>query len=198
MKKLIKFSTILILVLFFSSCSSESSDDGCTPITCLNGGISNSNCGCDCLQGFSGSNCSTQIMPTSIKILKVRVKKFPNLNSSGNQWDNLAVGNFVRPDLNIDIKIGDVVMYDSNVLDDKTSNSNCTDTYDFFPDLALNSTGFNSQLTFRLYDYDPTSYDFIGGYNTFIYSPTSGFPNTLLLGTCNDTLVFELTLQYVW
>jgi hypothetical protein len=198
MEKLIKFFTIFILVLFFSSCSSDSSDDGCTPITCLNGGISNSNCGCDCPQGFTGSNCSTQIMPTSIKILKVRVKKFPNLKDNGDQWDQVVTGNFVRPDLNIDIKIGDVVLYDSNVLDDRTSNSNCTDTHDFFPNLALNSTGFNSQLSFRLFDYDITSYDFMGSYNTFIYSSTSGFPTTLLVGNCNNTLVFELTLQYVW
>jgi hypothetical protein len=101
MKNVLKIIALFTLVLFSSGCSSDSTDDGCTPITCLNSGISNSNCGCDCPQGFTGSNCSTQIMPTSIKILKVRVKKFPNLKENGDQWDVLATGNLVRPDLNI-------------------------------------------------------------------------------------------------
>ena len=189
---------LLIIALFFG-CSKDDSSSSCTPIACLNGGVSTFDCGCNCPQGYIGSNCGTQVTPTSIKITKIRVKKFPNNNPDGDQWDNLAVGNFVRPDLNIDIKFGATVLYDSNVLNDNISNLNCTDTYDFFPNLTLNSTNFNNQLTFRLFDYDGLDqYEFIGGYNSPIYSSTTGFPTTLPIGTCDNTIVFELTLSYVW
>ena len=106
----------------------------------------------------------------------------------------------MKPDLNIDIKNGDVVLYDSNVLDDKISDQNCTDTFDFYPNLTLTSLDFNSLLNFRLYDYDGTlGYQFMGSQSKIIYSSTTGFPTTLIIGDCiTNSVVIELTLSYLW
>jgi len=83
MKKIIALLFVLVLNL---NCSSDSSAPACTPISCLNGGVSKPDCGCNCPQGYTGSNCGTQITPSSIYVKKIRVKKFPDTDN-GTWWD---------------------------------------------------------------------------------------------------------------
>jgi hypothetical protein len=201
MRNVLKITALLILVLFFSGCSSDSTDDGCTPITCLNGGISNSNCGCDCPQGFTGSNCSTQITPTQIRITKIRVKKFPNLKPNGSNWDVVVLPGWERPDIFPALFQGTTVLYAGTPINDSFSYGN--DTFDFTPTSPIVITQINQQYSIILYDDDstsinPNSYEQMGGFNFYIYNPTGGFPTTLAINNSTSDYGFELTLQYVW
>ncbi|GGE31610.1 hypothetical protein [Psychroflexus planctonicus] len=80
--------TLSLLLFITTSCSSDDSDDACTPIECLNGGIETVDCGCDCSEGYAGSDCSSQIDPSAILINKITITSFPLLKPNGDYWDN--------------------------------------------------------------------------------------------------------------
>ena len=110
MKKIIALLIVLMLNVNCSS-DSDSSTPACSPIPCLNGGTSNANCGCDCPQGYSGTNCGNITTPSKVIITKVVVKSFNNLNNSGIGHD-IANG----PDIYIKINNGSTVIYDHPTL----------------------------------------------------------------------------------
>ena len=206
MKKII---ALLIVLMFNINCSSDSdsSTPACTPIPCLNGGTSNANCGCDCPQGYSGANCSTQIMPTIIKITKIKVKYFPNLDN-GSTWDSsFPIAANAPADIYVALQnSNNVVLYTSpnyfaNVL------SNGTNTWDFIPSTPISVTFiyFNS-LKIKLYDFDgaDSNLNFVGGSELMresifnIYGSTGSFPTTLSLLDTPNQIGYEFTVQYVW
>ena len=204
MKKLIALLIILVMNL---NCSSDSNDPvACTPIPCLNGGTSNANCGCDCPQGYSGTNCSTQMLPTTIKITKIKVKYFPNTDN-GNFWDiSFPTAVNASPDIYVTLQNSNNVelfnspTYFENVI------SNGTNTWDFTPStpISIPFIYFNS-LKIRLYDYDGAVSNVNDGVDDLmtssifnIYSSTGGFPTTLNLLDSTTPIGYELTLQYTW
>lgn len=187
--------TTFLLINF--SCSSDSdSDSTCTPISCQNGGISNSDCGCDCPNGYSGTNCGSQVMPTKIKVTKIRVKYFPNTNN-GTNWD---VGGL--PDIFVRLGKGNgdsntQLLYTSGVIENATSNG--VDVFDFVPTTATYITNITQQHVVILGDYDTASYnDFMGGFTFTPYNNTNNFPSTILLQDSNVPLSFELFFSYEW
>jgi hypothetical protein len=195
-----KLSVVIVVVMLIVSCSSDSGDTPCVPIACLNGGTSTADCGCACPQGFTGSNCSTQITPTQIKITKIRVKKFPSAKPNGNWWDILPNSD---ADIYVTIQNSNLnVIYNHPTVftDAEIIGSNF---YDFIPASPLIITNVNSQYLVNLYDYDgflnDTNNDFIGFAGVTLYSLSqTGFPSTKTLTGLSGLLEFELTLSYVW
>jgi hypothetical protein len=199
--KLFLKPTILFLFLFLAISCSDNSDDSCTPITCLNGGIQTTDCGCDCPESYTGSTCDIQVTPSSIRILRANVKKFPNFNpATGNVWDDLLIGAFTNPDLQLDIlDANDNILFKSYSLDNRISSSNCDDENLFYPNIFLNSIDITSPLSIKLYDEDTSGYyELMGGYIFILYSSDNNFPNTGSIGSCSDSIVFELDLEYSW
>lgn len=196
MKTIFKRITLLLIITLFFGCSKDSSDPTCTPVTCLNGGISRDDCGCDCPQGYTGTNCGTQITPTLIKITKIKVVDFPMTTPSGNQWDNIAVGNYVRPDIFPLLSIGSTTLYQGIASQDATN----TLYYTWTPTtpIILTPSQLTSQLTLNLFDEDNGVNEFMGGFNFYIYNSTSGFPSTINLNNTTSPYKFELTVSYVW
>lgn len=189
--------------MFALSCSSEDdSVKGCTPIECLNGGTPITtiaeDCGCNCPEGYSGTDCSSQITPSSITILRVNVKKFPMVDEDGDVWDQFAVGSSTNPDLQLYIlNANDEVIYESEALDDIASSGNCDDINYFYPAVQLSGEQISSQLTFALYDEDTADIELMDGWIIGgLYSSNNGFPDTSLIGECSDNIVFELNLNY--
>lgn len=203
MKIIISKILVTLLVFFLFSCSSDSGDTPCVPISCLNGGTSKPECGCNCPQGFTGSNCSTQIAPTKITITKIRVKKFPNLKPNGSNWDIVALPGWERPDIFPALFPfqGTPALFVGTRINDSFSYGN--DTFDFTPTTPIVITQISQQYTLVLYDDDstiinPNSPELMGGFNFYIYSSTGGFPTTMALNSTTSDYGFELTLSYVW
>ena len=203
MKTILKrLSVLTVLLLLLNSCTKDSvPTNACTPIPCLNGGTSRADCGCDCPQGFTGSNCSTQLTPTKIRITKIRVKKFPNLNTSGNNWDSFVLPGYERPDIFPVLLQSTTVLYAGTPINDSFSYGN--DTFDFTPITPIEITQISQQFTLRLYDDDsttlnPNTYEQMGGFTFYIYNSTIGFPTILPVTTSTSSYGFELTLSYVW
>ena len=198
MKKLIALLVVLMLNINCSS-DSDSSTPACTPIPCLNGGTSNANCGCNCPQGFTGANCGTLVTPTSVKITKIKVKKFPDANN-GNWWDT-----FPNSDADIYLTVENsafTVIYNHPTYFTNATGLG-TSTYDFIPATPINLTNVSSAYIINLYDYDGSTNnannDFITllAFTPFSTSQTS-FPTTKTVTNSTNTFECELTYQYTW
>jgi hypothetical protein len=77
----------LISILFIISLSllSSCNKDECSDIKCLNNGTC-INGNCECPSGYSGIYCGNQIAPKKIKIIKIKITKFPTTDN-GAGWD---------------------------------------------------------------------------------------------------------------
>ncbi|MEO0037183.1 MAG: hypothetical protein RIQ59_394 [Bacteroidota bacterium] len=198
MKNLLKKIALLSIVMLVFGCSKDSPTPNavpCTPIPCLNGGISTPNCGCNCPQGFTGSNCGTQITPLQVLITKIRVTKFPDTNAGG-WWDTLP-----NSDADIYVTIqnsSSTTLYNSpTFFQDATSNG--VNYYDFVPSTPIVITNVANGYVMSIYDYDTIGSDELMDFSTFyLYNSTGGFPTTKTYTNSTGTFSFTLTLSYVW
>ncbi len=194
MKIIVSKLLVLLLVFFLFGCSSDSTTP-CVPISCLNGGTSTPDCGCDCPQGFSGSNCSTQVSPTQVKITKIRVTKFPDTNN-GKWWDILP-----NSDADIYITIQNsssaTIFKSPTYFPDATSNG--VNYYDFIPTTPIIITSVLSGYLMNVYDLDTIGSDELVDFCVFNpYSSNGGFPITKTFTNPSSTFSIELTFNYVW
>lgn len=195
MKKIIL--SIVFAVGFLAACSKdENTEIPCTPIPCLNNGVSNTNCGCDCPQGFGGANCGNIITPSKIIITKVIVKSFNNLNNSGVGHD-LANG----PDIYIQINSGSTIIYDHpSFFSNATAGLNTN--YEFVLNPNLQITNVNSPLIVSLWDYDlgdtPSNADDNMGIGGFFPFNGTSFPNSIIVTDTNTPTQFEIFFTYQW
>ena len=206
MKTVLSRLSVLIIAFLFINCSSESGDTPCVPITCLNGGTSTTECGCNCPQGYTGSDCSTQITPTKITITKIRVKYLPNTTATGGYWDitglnptNASPDILVTMDNSSFTEIYRSTTYYKNVISDGVT------YYDFVPSTPISITSVNSVLILNLWDYDGADSNINDGIDDnmgfvvhYVYSSTGGFPSTITVSDTTIPLSFELTLSYTW
>ncbi len=195
-----------LLTLSLSSCSGDDAVP-CTPISCLNGGISNANCGCDCPQGFTGTNCSTQITPTKILVSKIRVNYFPNNDSTGSFWDpSVPTTSLASPDIYVTLQdASSTVIFNSstyfpNVL------SNGSNYFDFTPTTPIQMpiSSVYSYFQLNLWDLDSadsninSADDLMGKKSFYPYSSSVGFPSTITVSDNTYPVSFTLTVSYVW
>ncbi len=195
MKNLFKITAFVFLTLNFLGCSSDSSETPCTTIACLNNGVSNSDCGCDCPLGYSGTNCGTIVTPSKVIITKVVVKAFNNLNSGGIGYD-LANG----PDIYIKINSGNTVLYDHpNIFSNATSGLDTNYQFVLTPN-SLEITNVNSPLVVSLWDYDlgdiPSNAD--DNMASAVFFPFNGnsFPTSIIITDPTSPTKFEVFLSY--
>ena len=206
MKTVLSRLSVLIIAFLFFNCSSDSGDTPsgytpCVPITCLNGGTSAPDCGCNCPIGFTGSDCSTQIAPIKILITQIKVKNFPNKKTDGyTTWDDYVFSSYNSPDIFPFLTLGSIDLYQGIAYQDVISNGNGTDNYIWTPSTPIQIVAINSQFTINLYDDDfgSPSYEIMGGCNFYIYNSTGGFPKIITLSNPSSSYKFELTVSYVW
>lgn len=194
------FKTVLVLViaLLAMSCSKDEADGAtpCTPIVCLNNGVSNANCGCDCPPGYGGANCGTILTPSKITISKVIVKSFNNLNTSGIGHD-LTNG----ADIYIKINSGNTVIYDHpNIFSNATDGSNTNYVFTLNPILEI--VNVNSPLVISLWDYDlgdtPSNPDDNMASAVFIPFAGNSFPSSIPVTDPSTATKFEVFFTYQW
>lgn len=184
-----------LVVLTTMGCSSDSDSSSCPTIVCQNGGTF-VNCNCNCPNGFSGVDCSTQITPTRIKVTKIRVKYFPNLNSNGFEWDGTDGPEiFVRLGQGSGSNVN--LLYDSGVFVNATSDG--VTNYDFIPTSSVYITSPLVTHTIILGDFDTVnSHDLMGGFTFTPYNSSNHFPSSILLQDLSIPLSFELFFTYEW
>lgn len=206
MKTVLSRLSVLIIAFLFFNCSSDSGDTPCVPISCLNGGTSTPDCGCDCPQGYTGSDCSTQVTPTKITITKIRVKYLPNTTTTEGYWDIIGLNpTNASPDIFVTMvnssftEIYRSTTYYKNVISDGVT------YYDFVPSTPISITSVNSVFILKLWDYDGADSNFnddiddnMGFVVHYVYSSTGGFPSTITVSDTTIPLSFELTLSYTW
>lgn len=197
MKTIFKnLSVIIVVVMLFVGCSSDSETTPCVPISCLNGGTSTADCGCDCPQGFTGSNCSTIITPTKVIINQVIVKSFNNYDSSGLLWDLTN-----EADIYVKINRGTSVIYDSpTFFSNAVDSSNTNYTFTLSPVLEISQV--NTPLVISLWDYDlgdtPSNDDDNMGSAAFFPFNGTSFPSVITVTDPSTPTTFEIHLSYVW
>ena len=196
MKNCIKGLSMLLIITLFFGCSKDDSSSSCTPITCLNGGVSRADCGCDCPQGYTGGNCGTQVTPSIIKITKIRVTKFPDTNN-GNWWDTLPNSD---ADIYITLQNSSQTTIYSHPTYISDSSSTGTNYFDFIPSTPILITNPTGLFVMNIYDYENIGTNTLMDYCIFnnLYSSTGGFPTTKPFTNTAGTFSFELTLSYVW
>lgn len=194
MKNFISKSVILFVIVAFLGCSSDSPTP-CTPIVCKNAGVSTPDCGCNCPDGYTGSDCSVKKTPSKILVTKIQVKKFPNTNGSTN-WDTSDA-----PDIFIRLGKGSTppieLLFQSNVITNVLSDG--ITIYEFTPPINIEIINLASTHTIALYDYDSISYDdLMGG---FTFTPNNfidGFPTSIKLQDTSKPLSFEIFVTYIF
>lgn len=195
MKKNI-FFTLLTLSFLFSCSSDSDTETPCIPISCLNNGISNSDCGCDCPQGFGGANCGNIITPSKVIITKVIVKSFNNLSNSGVAHD-LSNG----PDIYIKINSGSIVLYDHPTFYTNAT-AGLNTNYEFVLNPNLQITNVNAPLIVSLWDYDlgdiPSTADDNMGFAGFFPFNGTSFPSSIIVTDTNTPTQFEVFFTYQW
>ena len=191
-----KLSVIIVVVMLSVSCSSDSGDTPCTPSACLNGGTSTADCGCDCPQGFTGSNCSTQITPTQEKITSISVPKFPDATPNGNWWDTTPSNSDADIFLTIENINNTTIWTSPTYYTDATGIG--TLSYNFVPTTPIIITNFTSGYYMNIWDKDTLSSEFIDLVLFNPYNSSGGFPTTKTFTNSTSTFSFQLTLEYVW
>lgn len=195
MKKIIL--CIVFAVGFLAACSSdENKETPCTPIPCLNNGISNNECGCNCPLGFGGANCGNIITPSKVIITKAIVRSFNNLNNNGVGHD-LTNG----PDIYIKINSGSTVIYDHpTFISNATAGLNTN--YEFILSPNLQITNVNAPLIVSLWDYDlgdtPSTADDNMASAAFFPFNGNSFPSSIILTDPSTATKFEIYLTYQW
>lgn len=205
MKIIVSKLLVLFLVFFLFGCSSDSTTP-CVPISCLNGGTSTPDCGCDCPQGFTGSNCSTQVTPSKITITKIRVKYFSNKTPTQGNWDIIGLNaTNASPDILVTMLNSSFTDIYKSTTYYKNAISDGITYFDFVPSTPISITAVNSPFILHLWDYDGADSnindgidDDMGFVGLYVYSSTGGFPSTITVSDTTIPLSFELTLSYTW
>ena len=198
--KLFLKPTILFLFLFLATSCSDNSDDSCTPITCLNGGIQTTDCGCDCPEGFSNLDCSFKLTPISVTITKIDIKKFPDTNN-GDWWDNLPINSDADIYFTIENPSSSEIyngLDEIGYYEDASGLGGIIYPFILSPPLTItNVTGYHPLI---LYDYDTLlSDEFV---SLLLFKPynesLSGFPSTYTVNNPNNTFECDVTVVYTW
>lgn len=196
MKTIFKTLSVLIVVVLFFGCSSDSGDTPCVPITCLNGGTSSADCGCNCPQGFTGNNCGTQITPSQVKVTNIRVTKFPDTKPNGSWWDALPNSD---ADIYLTIENSTLTTIWSSPTYFEDATGIGTSYFDFIPTTPIVFTNLSSGYIMNIYDLDTVGSDESISFSAFNpYSSSGGFPTTKTFTNSTSTFSFQLTFSYVW
>ena len=187
----------LITVTTIVSCSSEASS--CTPIDCQNGGDSTSDCGCNCVSGFGGIDCSAKFTPTAVKITKVEILSFPEFDyAHSTDWDPTESGLNKRPDIYYTIYQNSA--YIDTSFPNWIENADVNQDYTFTLSTPFSITAINAPIIIELRDYNivGNTYDIMGAtLPDFIYDPSDiTFPQTMILENIPANIQVKLYLSY--
>ena len=184
-RALILFSIGIALVISLIACEKEVCGN-----KCLNGGICNFITEtCLCVEGYTGSNCGTQMTPSAIRITSVSVTKFPATHN-GSNWDSQD-----GPDIYFQILDRQTLLFE---LDTIIENADPNKDY-LFPIANVEVTHVTGEHTIQLLEFDDVlSHEWMGGVLfTPYWSDTNHFPSKIELDA-GSGVAFTLNIEYVF
>ena len=162
--------------------------DECSDVVCQNDGVCVDG-KCECATGYTGNHCEKQITPKKIKIINIRVTKFP-ATDDGAGWD-LTSG----PDIYVVLEYNNYPIYKHSSY---YKDANPDYVYDFKPDINLYFDNPIDEYSILLFDYDSfDSDDFMGGIKFTPYYDTNKFPSVLTIDA-GGAVSFEISVEYVF
>lgn len=176
----------VILSLFCILCIASCSKDPCKDIVCSNGDCINGVCDCD--TGYEGPSCANQQEPSTIRINRVRILKFPSTDDNGGGWDV-----WDGADLFFQILFNGNVIYTHN---SRVNNAIPDQTHTFTPSTNLNLYSVNDKYVIRLWDYDDFDNDLIASWFFYPYQSNNGFPPVYTIGGNSDPVHIEFDFSY--
>lgn len=196
MKKIL--SLLSLLLIFLVSCSKDDNNDGCTPINCLNGGTQTADCGCDCPDGYSGSDCGTQVPPASILITKFTIKSFPSLTENSDYWDDsFLTGSNKYPD--VFLQVIDAATEETLFISDfyYENVEDFLEELEFIPNTPISIENYTTPIQAGIFDYDSsTEIELMDIVELDLYENNNGFPTTLVFISESSLSIIEVELSY--
>ncbi|GAA0743121.1 hypothetical protein [Gaetbulibacter jejuensis] len=187
-----------ILTSTYLGCSSDSDSENCETIVCLNGGTF-MDCECNCLEGYTGNNCSDQVTPSKVIINKAIVRVFPNTDN-GEFWDAaIPDAEAALPDVYITFQDSDLnVIYDSPTFYENAISGEGT-FFEFTLTPSLELITYENPFLVNIWDYDTTSEDdFMTSFGFFAYTSNNNFPDVITVVSQSEEILVDLEVTYEW
>jgi hypothetical protein len=182
-----KIPFLAITLIAFSTLFFGCQKDLCDSVVCLNGGTC-ANGQCNCPTGYTGSDCSIEAMPTSVRINSMTLSNYPMTTTSGGGWDALA-GN--GPDVFLTVNTG--TSSNRNSFVSGIYNNVLGQSLFYTNGLPLTLNDPNNYYTIGVWDEDTGAYEFMTGVYFIPNYFKTGFPATITLNTANMTVVLNVT-----
>lgn len=172
MKKLL----VVFLSILFFACGT---DDVCDSVTCFNQGTCVDGT-CVCPEGYTGSDCTLLVTPSSMTISEIRLTEMPERQSDGSEWD---INDY--PDVLFKLSRNGTTFTSETV-----SNADPSSTISWPVNIQLNSVDEIHTITF--YDEDVVEDDLIGAAAIIPWSER--FDEVLVY--VDGGIVFEMVVSY--
>lgn len=171
-----------LVVMLFLACGKN--EKNCP--TCENGGTCIQG-QCQCPIGWTGEFCQIEQAPTSMKIITVKLTKWPAADQQGAGWDLLD-----GPDIYLIIKDGATILYKSNSFQNAVQGQSLV----FVANTVIDTP--DRAISFEIWDNDSgiTTDDFMGGIQTIPYQQGFKFPQSIILQCAGCIVQMELSVQY--
>lgn len=157
---------------------------------CDNDGYCNDG-SCVCPEGYSGTYCETEVLPTSVEITNIRITEFSISNRFGVPYDSAS-----GPDIFISIYGNNGLSYNHPA---NFENASPTFQYNFVPNVPIvfNKPDYNCDIILKDLDAGNT-FDVMGLLSFQAYNPNGNFPEKLSIEDDQRGVKIEVSLSYIF
>jgi len=180
------------ITLILTSCSKS---DPCEGIVCKNGGTCVDG-KCQCPNGFEGTLCESESLPSGVVVTGLKALKVPATKSDGSKWDADGTNPDIFPALYTlkSDNTPDQALWASDVTKLNAPPGQIHDFIIVLPKLTMKT--FDRSIAFYLFDKDDPNSEVMGGISFMLKDVVKGKPSTITLDCATCKVAFELKVTY--